>query len=166
MLKEMSQYQVGVAAEAFAAALFARVGFHVSVQYGANQPGYDLIVEREGKTLLVSVKGSQDGGWGLTQSYLKDADYHAAVDMWQARHGPGLILCFVQFQNKKVEELPDIFVASCLEVAAHLKSSGGGLCDTVLHVEKRWKTGKRAGYTDRIPSEWQFSKTRVEQLFQ
>lgn len=44
--KEMTPYQVGVAAEGFAAALFARAGYHVSVQYGANQPGYDLIVEK------------------------------------------------------------------------------------------------------------------------
>lgn len=62
--KEMSQYQVAVAAEGFAAALFARAGFHISVQYGANQPGYDLIAEKNGQTLLVSVKGSQDNAWG------------------------------------------------------------------------------------------------------
>jgi hypothetical protein len=66
MPKEMTAYQVGVSAEAFAAALFARAGFHVSVQYGANQPGYDLIVEKKKKAYLISVKGSQDGGWGLT----------------------------------------------------------------------------------------------------
>jgi hypothetical protein len=64
----MTSRNVGVAAEAIAAAQFARCGFDVSVQYGANQPEYDLIVARGDALLKVSVKGSQDGGWGLTQS--------------------------------------------------------------------------------------------------
>lgn len=42
-MKAISSWHVGVAAEAFAAALFARLGYDVSVQYGANQPEYDLI---------------------------------------------------------------------------------------------------------------------------
>src|SRR5262249_27347850 len=93
MQQEMTQYQVSVAAEGIAAALLARAGFHVSVQYGANQPGYDLIVEKDKKAFLVSVKGSQHGAWGLTQSYLRKgtADYSGAVDEWLRRHGEGII---------------------------------------------------------------------------
>lgn len=164
MPKEMTSYQVGVAAEAFAAALFARAGFHVSVQYGANQPGYDLIVEKETKTKLVSVKGSQDGGWGLTQSYLQNADYHGAIDEWLRKHGDNIIFCFVQFENKKVEDMPDVYVAKSGEVADHLKGSRRGLGGTILHIEKTWKTGKRAGCTDRIPPHWRFSKQRIDDL--
>ena len=82
---------VGVAAEAFAAALFARCGLDISVQYGANQPEYDLIVVNGERMLKVSVKGSKDGGWGLTQSLLRDANYHGAVDSWLARHKPKTI---------------------------------------------------------------------------
>ena len=77
----MNAHNVSVAAEAFAAAQFARLGFDVSVQYGANQPENDLIVAREDLLLKISVKGSQDGSWGLTQSYMgkgKKADYHGA----------------------------------------------------------------------------------------
>jgi len=33
--KEMTLYQVGAAAEGFAATLFARAGYHVLVQHGA-----------------------------------------------------------------------------------------------------------------------------------
>jgi PD-(D/E)XK endonuclease len=69
----MTSYQVATAAEALAAAQFARLGFNVSVQYGANQPGYDLVIDNDEYTLKVSVKGSQDGSWGLTQAYLKKA---------------------------------------------------------------------------------------------
>lgn len=42
-MKEFNSRHVGVSAEAYAAALFARCGYDVSVQYGANQPEYDLI---------------------------------------------------------------------------------------------------------------------------
>jgi len=93
---------VGVAAEAFAAAAFAQCGVDISVQYGANQPEYDLIVARGDQMLKVSVKGSKDGGWGLTQSFLKNAKYHDAVDAWRGRHKEKTILCLVQFQGVAV----------------------------------------------------------------
>jgi hypothetical protein len=142
--REMTRYQVGVAAEGFAAALFARAGFHVSVQYGANQPGYDLIVERNRVAYLISVKGNQDGGWGLTQSYLEKANYHAAIDTWSKRHKAELIFCFVQFQHKQHTEMPEVFLARATEVAADLRASGGGLGDTVLWMKKEWKKGKES----------------------
>ena len=161
----MTPYQVGVAAEAFAAALFARAGCHVSVQYGANQPGYDLVVEKDKRTLLISVKGSQDGGWGLTQSYLKNADYHGAVDAWLEKQGKDTIFCFVQFKNKGAMEMPQIYLVSANDVSDQLKSIGGGLGDTVLRIEKVWNSGRRAGCIDRIPAVWLFSKERVDFFF-
>ncbi|MFZ3065537.1 MAG: hypothetical protein WA277_09675 [Nitrospirota bacterium] len=158
----MTSYQVGVAAEAFASALFTRCGFHVSVQYGANQPGYDLIVEKEKKAFLVSVKGSQDGGWGLTQSHLKNANYYKAIDDWIEKHGEHIIFCFVQFKGIRIVDMPQVFLATSFEIAKHLKNSGGGLGDTILHMKKTWVSGKRAGITDKIPDEWRFSKERVD----
>jgi hypothetical protein len=76
---KLRSYHVKVAAEAVAAAQFARCGFDVLVQYGADQPEYDLVVVQDARALKVSVKGSQDLGWGLTQSYLTKGsrDYHA-----------------------------------------------------------------------------------------
>jgi hypothetical protein len=166
MKKDMTPYQVGVAAEGFASALFARAGFHVSVQYGANQPGYDLIVEKDKKALLVSVKGSQDGGWGLTQKYMQDGKYGKAIDLWLEKHGPHIVFCFVQFKDSQITDMPEVFLATSIEVASHLKNSRGGLGDTILHMEKTWKSGKRAGVTDKIPEGWRFSKERVDTLFQ
>jgi hypothetical protein len=59
----MSSWHVATAAEAIAAAQFARFGFDVSVQYGANQPEYDLTVSSpNGRMLKISVKGSKDVG--------------------------------------------------------------------------------------------------------
>src|ERR1700690_1396973 len=99
MSKKFTSYHVGVAAEAIAAAQFARCGFDVSVQYGANQPEYDLIVAKADNLLKVSVKGSKDGSWGLTQSFLAHADYHGAIDKWLERHGLRTVFCLVQFRN-------------------------------------------------------------------
>src|SRR6187455_2664299 len=87
----LSKWHVGTAAEAIAAAQFARLGFDVSVQYGANQPEYDLMIVDNDKVLKLSVKGSVDGAWGLTQSQLqklKKANYHGAANDWLARHKP------------------------------------------------------------------------------
>ena len=44
---KMKQFHVAIAAEAFAAGLFAQAGCDVLVQYGANQPHYDLMVTRD-----------------------------------------------------------------------------------------------------------------------
>lgn len=162
-----SQYHIGVAAEAIAAALFARCGYDVSVQYGANQPEYDLLVSRDKRIAKVSVKGSQDGAWGLTQSYLKKgrADYHKAADMWLARHGRQIVMCFVQFQGVGPKEMPRAYLAMTHEVAEHLGRSRAGQGNTILHEDKTWsKRATAAGTTDRLPDSWQFSCERVAEM--
>jgi hypothetical protein len=60
-----TNWHVATAAEAIAAAQFARLGFDVAIQYGANQPQYDLMVASDTQMLKMSVKGSSDGAWGL-----------------------------------------------------------------------------------------------------
>src|SRR5271170_1791828 len=110
----ITSWQVATAAEAIAAGQFARLGFNFSVQYGANQPEYDLMVDNGSKTLKISVKGSQDGSWGLTQSLLAKvgkASYRGAADAWQTRHKIGTILCLVQFKGVQFDETPRLYVA-------------------------------------------------------
>ncbi|MFA6043732.1 MAG: hypothetical protein WC718_02000 [Phycisphaerales bacterium] len=165
--KKMSQWHVGVAAEAFAAGLFARCGYDVSVQYGANQPEYDLAVIRGERMMKVSVKGSQDGGWGLTQSYLEKgkANYHEAIDVWAARHKPRTVVCFVQFDGVAITAMPRIYLATPGEIAAHMKASAKGRGDTILEEDKCWGPRSQAhGTTDQIPASWHFSSERIEQL--
>ena len=162
----MKSYHVGVAAEAFAAGLFARCGLDVSVQYGANQPEYDLVVARGDDMLKVSVKGSQDGGWGLTQSFLKNADYHSAVDHWLARHRHRTVLCLVQFYGVQLDALPRVYLATPTELSVHLKSAAGGRGDSILNEDHTWsKRAKAAGTRDRVPESWRFSLHRIEELF-
>lgn len=78
----MEKYHVHISAEAYAAAIFAQVDFDVSVQYGANQPEYDLVVIKNKYSIKVSVKGSQDGGWRLVNKATEQT-YHEAIDSWK-----------------------------------------------------------------------------------
>lgn len=164
-----NNWHVATAAEAFAAAQFARCGWDVSVQYGANQPEYDLLVTtREGQAecfVKVSVKGSKDGSWGLTQSYLANANYHGAVDDWLGRHGPSTIFCFVQFKGTSIGEMPRMYLATPQEVAARLKATAGGRGDTILYERHRWgPRAQAAGTLEEIPSSWAFTDERLSEI--
>lgn len=164
-MANLPAWHVGIAAEAIAAAQFARLGYDVSVQYGANQPEYDLIVGRGANLLKVSVKGSQDGSWGLTQSLLKNADYHGAIDTWLKRHTTGTVYCFVQFRDVPLQVLPRVYLATPGEVARRLHETAYKRGDTILYEDHKW--GPRAfaaGTMDRIPPQWRFSAKRVEEL--
>ena len=163
-VKELSQYHVAVAAEAFAAGLFARAKCDVSVQYGANQPGYDLVVAKGDRLMRVSVKGSQDGGWGLVQSYKKGVDYAGAVDLWAKRHGPTIVLCFVQFWQVAPTACPRVYLATVPEVAAVLKTSRHGCGNTILYEHYAYKKGAGLGCVDKLPAAWVFSASRVDEL--
>ena len=163
----MTSWHVGVAAEAFAAAQFARFRYDVSVQYGANQPEYDLIAVSGEKMLKISVKGSQDGGWGLTQSYKKGCDYHEAIQKWLNSHHKKTIFCLVQFKGVEDHEMPRMYLASPEEIADIMNASAGGRGETVLREYHQW--GPRAagsGTVDRIPDEWKFTAERAKYMFE
>ena len=148
----MNAHQVSVAAESITAALFAWAGFMVSVQYGANQPEYDLVVVSGENMLKVSVKGSQDGGWGLTQSYKKNRNYHEAADAWWQSIKPEQILSLVQFKGVNLEkgELPRVYLATPNEIGNRLKDSRGGLGETSLKENYLWKNGVAKGIRNRF----------------
>jgi len=160
-----TSWQVATAAEAFAAAQFARCGWDVSVQYGANQPKYDLVAVDEDAVLKVSVKGSKDGGWGLTQSFIKNADYHGAANKWLSKHSNKTVFCFVQFKNIPVETLPRMYIATPAEVARWLKNAAAGRGDTILYEKHIWTNkAHAAGTTDGIPEEWKFTEKRLQEI--
>ncbi|MGA2281260.1 MAG: hypothetical protein ABSG80_13250 [Verrucomicrobiota bacterium] len=168
MSKKFTSYHVGVAAEAIAAAQFARCGYDVSVQYGANQPGYDLIVVKGKRLLKVSVKGSQKKAWGLCQSHLNDENrtYHAAINHWKKCHDLGMAFCFVQFEGIGIDGMPRVYLATPGEVAKRLHQTKNGEGDTVLYEKKVWtKRAIASGTIDAIPDSWKFSEKRIEELF-
>ena len=165
-MEKIRSWYIGVAAEAFTAAQFARFGYEPSVQYGADQPEYDLIAAKGEKMLKISVKGSQDGGWGLTQKYKKGHDYHEATAKWLDAHGKKTIFCLVQFKDVEDGQLPRMYLATPEEIAKVLDESRGGNGETVLREHHRW--GERsiaAGTIDRLPEDWEFTRERAAYMF-
>ena len=165
-MKELNPWHVGVAAEAFVAAQFARFAFDVSVQYGANQPEYDLVVISKDKMLKISVKGSKDGGWGLTQKYKKDHTYHEAIEEWLKNHHKKTVFCLVQFEGVGDYEIPRMYLASPQEIADVLNKESKGRGDTILYENHEWSSRAFAsGTVDKIPNSWNFTKERAEEMF-
>lgn len=170
---QASSWHIGVAAEACAAALFARCGYDVLVQYGSNLAEYDLSIIQGERTLKVSVKGSQDGSWGLTQGELSRVAratrqwgaYHAAIDAWLARHKPRTIFCLMQFKGVALDQMPRAYLATPAEIARRLRETAGGRGDTILYEEHRWGVrAAGAGTVEQIPSNWRFSPERIAEL--
>lgn len=166
-MSKMTSWHVGVSAEAFVAAQFARLGYDVSVQYGANQPEYDLIAVNGDKMLKISVKGSQDGSWGLTQSLKKGRTYHEAASEWLKRHHKKTIFCLVQFKNTSEFQMPRMYLASPDEIAEVLCREAGGRGDTILYEHHEWgPTASAFGTVDKLPEEWLFSVDRAKEMFE
>lgn len=116
--------------------------------------------------LKVSVKGSQDGSWGLTQSYIKNADYHGAAEKWVQKHSSRTVLCLVQFKDVALDALPRMYLATPVQIVQRLKESANGRGETILYEYHEW--GPRAfgyGTIDSIPNDWKFSKLRIEDMF-
>jgi hypothetical protein len=165
-LDRLSQYCVGVAAEAFAAGLLAHAGCDVSVQYGANQPEYDLMAVREDKAIKISVKGSQDGAWGLSQSHLKHADYHGAAEVWLKKQKPRVVYMLVQFKDVKLGECPRVYLATPDDILKRLNESRDGHGETILMENHTWTVNSKGhGTTDKIPVDWKFSMERLNEMF-
>jgi hypothetical protein len=160
----MTSYQVSVAAESFAAGLLAHAGYQVLVQYGANQPLYDLVAVKERRILKVSVKGTQLAGWQLTGGFKKGRSYSEAVDVWVQKHGRDLVFLFVQFLAVPLGTMPEVFVARAHMVAAHLKRAKRGHGDTTLRWKHIWKSGLAEGCTDTMPETWKFTQERIDSV--
>lgn len=164
-MEDISSYHVEVAAEAIAAGMFALQGYDVSVRYGANQPEYDFVIAKKEKYLKVSVKGSQTGRWGLTQSYKKGNTYHDAIKIWLAKHNKKTIMCFVQFKDIPQNMLPRVYLATPREVAKRLRETANRRGATILYEHKEWTDrAGAAGSIDAIPRDWRFSKKRIRTL--
>jgi hypothetical protein len=153
----MTPYQVNVAAESFVATLFSQAGFDVALQYGTTQPDWDLIATHGPSTLKLQVKGSQDGGWGLFQSYIKNADYHGALSLWLENQAIGIIYVLVQFKGVTVGQVPRCYIATPQQIVDHMRTTRSGHAYTSLREEYTWSRGIGAGHTDRIPESWRIT---------
>jgi hypothetical protein len=159
--KGFGPYHVGIAAEGFAAGLLAHAGFEVLVQYGANQPLFDLVAIKGEKTLKVSVKGTQEPGWMLTSGFKEGRTYAEAANAWLNKHGEDLVFIFVQFRSVPLGKMPYVYVARARDVACHLKAAKMGTGDTTLRWNHTWKSGLAKGCIDTVPNAWAFSEERI-----
>src|SRR5262245_24781615 len=113
----MDKRQCEIAAESFSASLLARTGYDVLVQYGANQPHYDLVAVKDQRMLLVSVKGSQSGGWMLASNFVKPGvNYHAAIDIWLEAQRDDIVFLLVQFVAVDIGHAPRVYIARPKEI--------------------------------------------------
>ena len=160
----MTPRQCEIAAESFAASLLAQAGYDILVQYGANQPHYDLVAVKGDRILLVSVKGSQDGGWMLASRFVKKGvSYHQAIVQWLAYQRADIVFMFVQFQGISIGHAPRVYVARPTEIAEQLKAHRKGQGHGALQED--WQRNHPgSSYADKIPQSWTFSIERIDTI--
>ena len=166
MPKLMTSRQCEIAAESFSASVLAQAGYDVLVQYGANQPLYDLIAVKNERILTISVKGSQDGGWMLASRYVKKGvGYHDAIDIWEKAQTQRKYLVFllVQYQNVSISDAPRVYVARPGEIATCLRASRNGQGHGALQEDQQ-RNHPRSKYADKIPSSWLFSANCIDNV--
>lgn len=164
MANKMTSRQCEIAAESYTACLLAQAGYDVLVQYGANQPQYDLVAVKESRLIPVSVKGSQDGAWMLAVKFKNRTNtYHDAIDHWLNAQRVDVAFVFVQFSRINFGEVPRVYIAKPFEIAAHLKLQCDGRGYGTLDEDARQKALK-SKYDHRIPVDWTFSLPRMESM--
>jgi Holliday junction resolvase-like predicted endonuclease len=160
----MTPRQCEIAAESYTACLLAQAGYDVLVQYGANQPDYDLVAVKDKRMLPISVKGSQDGGWMLAVRYKeKGVTYHEAIDRWLAAQRDDVIFFFVQFSAVSVGGVPRVYVARPVMIAEQLKSQRNGEGYGALQ-EDRLRHSPKSSFSERLPELWNFSALRIDEI--
>jgi hypothetical protein len=160
----MTPYQVNVAAEAFAAVAMSQAGYDVAMQYGTTQPDWDVMATKGTRVLKLQVKGSQDGGWGLFQSYIKNADYHGALLSWATAQPADIVYLLVQFTGVTVAAAPRCYIARPEEIYAHMRTTRGGHAYTSLRENYAYARGVGAGHTDIIPASWAVTLERIDAI--
>lgn len=160
----MTPRQCEIAAESYAASLLARCGYDIFVQYGANQPYYDLIATKGNRTRHISVKGGQNGAWPLAVKHVaKNIGYHAAIDSWLLAQRDDVLFLCIQFIGVSLESAPRAYVANPKEVAMHMKTQRDGQGYAVLH-ENFARDHPQSRYNHLIPTEWAFTAERLEKI--
>lgn len=164
IVRTMSPRQCEIAAESYTACLLAQSGYDVLVQYGANQPHYDLMAVKDERILPISVKGSQDGGWMLAVRYVRPGvSYREAIDQWFAAQRPDIVYVFVGFFNVTIGQAPRVYVARPKEIADQLKAQCSGRGHGSLQ-EDTPTFYPRAKYLDKVPSTWCYSTDRINSI--
>jgi len=158
----MTPRQCEIAAESYAACLLAQAGYDVLVQYGANQPDYDLVAVKGNRLVPISVKGSQDGGWMLAVRYKKkNVTYHQAIDHWLDAQRDDVVYLFVQFAGVEIGGVPRAYIARPQQISEQLKSQRDGQGYGALQEDRR-RYNPGSTFAERLPDSWHFSIERID----
>src|SRR5437870_1869653 len=159
--RPMTSRQCEVAAESYSTCLLAQSGYDVFVQYGARQEDFDLVATKDERTLRISVKGTQDGGWMLAVRYLQPGvNYIAAIKQWLDVQPKELVYMFVSFPVP-AGDAPSVYVARPAEIAEQMTRQSLGQGKAVLR-EDTPTHHPRAKYKDKIPDSWHYSTERLD----
>ena len=160
----MTPRQCEIAAESYSASLLAQTGYDVLVQYGAHQPDYDLVAVKGDRILLLSVKGSQAGGWALAVSYKNPSrNYHQAIDAWRDDKREDVVFLLVEFLGVPLGTAPRVYVSRPAEIAAHMKTQSNGHGHGSL-AEDWLRDHPKAKRADTIPKSWEFTRHRIDNI--
>jgi Holliday junction resolvase-like predicted endonuclease len=160
----MTSRQCEIAAESYAACVLAQSGYDIFVQYGARQPDYDLVAVKGERTVRISVKGSQDGGWMLALRYKhKENTYHQAIAAWLNAQRPDAVFMFVSFLGLSPKCAPRVYLAKPPEIAVHLTAQYLGRGHTALDEDNPTHYPK-SKYKDKIPDHWLYSTERIDSI--
>ena len=160
----MTSRQCEIAAESYSTCLLAQSGYDVFVQYGAHQQHYDLVALKGERTIRISVKGSQDGGWMLAVGYkTKENTYHDAIRDWLAAQPLDAVFMFVGFIGVSPGEAPRAYVATPPEIAAHMNQQYLARGHTALD-EDNPTYYPRSKYEDKLPDAWRYSTERIDTI--
>jgi hypothetical protein len=75
---------------------------------------------------------------------LKNADYHAAIKKWLEQHKPLTVLCFVQFRDTEVTQMPRLYLATPMEIADRLRATAKGRGGTILYEHRNGQQERMA----------------------
>jgi hypothetical protein len=152
--KRFSLYHVSISAEGFVCGALAHCGYDVLVQYGANQPLYDLVAIRGRQRLLINVKGSSQKAWKLTQPKKAAPKRNNGITIpqayaiWKRRYARNALFALVYFPpNLSKGTAPEIYMVSKKEIVASKKLSNSA---RFLHKD--------------IQPGWKFSQSRIDAL--
>ncbi len=160
----MTSRQCEIAAESYAAYLLAQAGYDVLIQYGANQPLYDLIANKGKRFLPISVKGSQNGAWPLAVKFKKNSPtYHDAIDRWLESQHSYIIFIFVQFKDVTSGTSPRAYIARPKEIAKYMKTQCDGRGHASLQEDCK-KDHPNSIYSHKIPNKWKFLQKSIDSL--
>jgi hypothetical protein len=153
-----------IAAESYVAFLLAQSGYDVFVQYGPRQEHFDLVATKKKRTLKVSVKGTQDGGWMLAVRYLKPGvGYIEAINEWEQNQPDDLVYAFVSFRVPEGQQSPNVYIARPREIAEQMRGQSLGKGKAVLR-EDTPSHHPKAKHQDKIPVSWHYSATRINNV--